>query len=168
MRLIGLFLISMILTSCSHTYYLGSLSAEQTQSFHEKSASSKFNVHLADGTVVGGTALQAYGDSLAWRSAGSNEILHASAMDVEFIGFRNRVAGGVEGFMYGFILGAAAGGVAGYVVGEEDCSGSDLCFDKGGTAMIGAGVFGVSTALLGGVLGTLRGTQENYYIGRAP
>ena len=168
MKLIGCVLVCMILTSCSHTYCLGSLSAEQIQSFQEKSASSEFNVHLVDGTVLRGTALQTHGDSLVWRNADSSGMAHASAMEVEFIGFSNRVAGGVDGFMYGFILGAAVGGVVGYVGGEEDCSGSELCFEKRGSAMIGAGVFGVSTALLGGVLGSLRGTRDNYYPGRAP
>ena len=155
-------------SGCAHTYYLGSLPESKTSSFQKKATSSQFDVHLSDGSMLSGTTLQVKADSIVWLDALSGFEMRASTEEVEYIGIRDRTAGGVEGFMLGFIGGAVVGGLVGYSAGESDCPPSELCFNRGGSAVLGAAVFGLSTALFGGIYGALRGTRDSYYLGPEP
>ncbi len=102
-------------------------------------------------------------DSVYWLDPTNSHRKTLATTEVTKYKIKNPGRGAGDGALVGIFSGLIIGGAVGYAAGEDCGSDSWLCFNRDGTAALGAIGGGVLGLFIGVITGASIGSSENYH-----
>jgi hypothetical protein len=149
-----------VICGCTHIHNIGAMSDEEFKYFEERGEKRSFVIRTFDGRIYEGSNLIIEQDKISWINLRGDGRVYASVDDIYQVVFETGGFG--EGFGTGFVIGASIGGVLGFIGGEDCGETSQFCISRGGGAFVGVLFVGIPAGLIGGIVGSVKGSKHIY------
>ena len=160
-------LMATLVCGCTRHHRVGEMNEIDSAYFERTTTKNVFTLVLNDGRAFEATRLVIRPDSILCTDAVSGRAIGAASGEVHQIVVFSRSRGAGDGIVGGIGIGILVGGTLGFIAGEDECAGGgsefNLCFTRAGGAFIGAVLFGLPAAIVGGIVGVSKGSTDYYY-----
>jgi hypothetical protein len=158
-------LLAALTAGCSQAYYIRSLDGDEFRAFDDQAAKKPCEVLLDDGVKHLAKKVKLAEDTTSWCDSKTGEEIRVSTERIQSVSFVYRGSGFFEGACLGFAIAGGIGAIVGLSAGEDDCSNSSelICFSRDEMLAILTIAFGTPGAVVGGIVGFVRGTKLVYY-----
>ena len=161
-------LTAILLMGCSSVKYVGENELISFEELNQKVAGKRAIIVFSAGHFLVVQDVKMDADSTSWMQPGLSTRQYSATSDIHQIELNRR--GGLRGFAIGFLAGAATGAMFGFGEGSDpsscrlaDHNCSFFSFSASDKAIIYGSTIGLSTGLIGLIIGRTNGSKIIYH-----